>query len=335
MYRKTAIVLGWWCFSYALILFGGLPTWLMAVCCVSFGLATAGVGFNVMHDANHDAYSTHPRLNRFLGFSAELIGISSFVWRQQHNIWHHTFTNVSGLDEGLEASGTMRWSPNDPWRWIYSLQHLYWPVVYGLSALSLMTLHNLRVYFTGRSGPTFVYPRMTYSDRLLFWSGRIVNVMIYLAIPMLFFAWQEVLIGFAVAAVTAGLVMATILQLSHVMQTVEFPEPSGDPMRIEGEWAVHQVASTIDFAHGNRFLTWYVGGLNYQIEHHLFPRICHIHYPRIAPIVRQACEDHGVPYQAYSTFGSALRAHVRSLQWLGRRDSGQNGGNRANELLSQ
>lgn len=321
MYRKTAIVLTWWAVSYALILFGGLPLWVTALLCVSFAAATAGIGFNVMHDANHDAYTTDSKLNRLLGLSVELVGISSFVWRQQHNVWHHTYTNVSGLDEGLEASGAMRWSPHDPWHRIYAVQHLYWPVIYGLSALSLMTLHNFRVFLTGRSGPTFVYPRMSVRARLLFLAGRALNVAIYIGIPLLFFSWLEVLAGFAIAAVTAGLIMATILQLSHVMQVVEFPEPSGDPMKIEGEWAVHQVMATIDFGPQNRFLTWYVGGLNFQIEHHLFPRMCHVHYPKIAPIVRQACADHGVPYRVYPGFAAALAAHVQSLRWLGSRES--------------
>ena len=317
MHRKTAIVLAWWAGSYLLILFAGLPWWGNALLWVSFGMAAGGVGFNVMHDANHGGYSNSARVNNIMSWSAEIIGLSGFIWRQQHNVWHHTYTNISGLDEGLEADGTMRWSPHDEWRPIFKLQHIYWPVIYALSAGSLVLIRNFKVYFLRTNGRTFRYPPMSRDDKTVFWIGRLVNLLIYFVIPLAFFSWWEALMGFALGILTAGLIMATILQLAHIMVTVEFPEPSGEPPFVEGEWAIHQVEATIDFAPNNRFLNWYVGGLNYQIEHHLFPRMCHINYPKIAPIVRQVCREWGVTYRVYPTFGEALAEHVRSLKWLG------------------
>lgn len=317
MYAKGLIMLVWWLGSYLALLLAGLPWAVNAALCVSFGLASAGLGFNVMHDAIHGGYSNRSRVNRIFGWSGEVVGLSSFIWRQQHNVWHHTYTNISGLDEGLEAEGTMRWSPRDPWKPIFRLQHLYWPIIYALSASSLLLVRNFKVYFTGKSGKTFQYPKMLLDDKIVFWSFRLANALIFFVLPMFFFAWHEVLIGFALATITAGLVMATILQLSHVMASVEFPEPTGDPLRIENEWAIHQMQTTIDFAPNNRLLNFYVGGLNYQIEHHLFPQFCHLHYPRIAPIVRQVCEEFGVSYRSYPTLRAALAYHVRSLRWLG------------------
>lgn len=318
MYRKTAIMFGWWAASYGLLLFGGLGWWIDGVLCVSFGLASAGIGFNVMHDANHEAYAQGARMNRVLGWSIELLGFSSFIWRHEHNVWHHTYTNVSGIDGGLEAQGIMRWSPYDSWKPFHKYQHLYWPVLYALSALSVMTLHNLQVFATGKSGPTFTYPRMSRWERILFVLGRAVNVLIFIAIPLFFFPGVAVLAGFLIAVLSAGLVMATILQLAHVMRTADFPEPDTEPYIITGEWAVHQVEATTDFAAKNRLLTWYIGGLNYQIEHHLFPQVCSVHYARLAPIVRTACEEFGVTYQSQPTLRAALREHVLSLKWLGR-----------------
>jgi linoleoyl-CoA desaturase len=197
------------------------------------------------------------------------------------------------------------------------VQHLYWPVIYALSAASLLFIRNFKVYFAGRSGETFRYPKMSAADKALFWSFRVVNALIFLVIPSLFFSWPEVIAGFGVTVITAGLVMATVLQIAHVMYAVDFPEPVGDPLHIENEWAVHEVQTTIDFAPNNRFLNWYIGGLNYQIEHHLFPRMCHLNYPRIAPIVREACAEFGITYHAYPTFIGALSAHIQSLKWLG------------------
>jgi linoleoyl-CoA desaturase len=87
-------------------------------------------------------------------------------------------------------------------------------------------------------------------------------------------------------------------------------------------WAVHQVETTVDFARGSRVLTWLLGGLNFQIEHHLFPRMCHVNYPAIAPVVEQTCRDYGVDYKQNATLCSALRSHYRWLRAMGRSDSG-------------
>ncbi|HEX9869315.1 MAG TPA: acyl-CoA desaturase [Candidatus Tectomicrobia bacterium] len=290
---------------------------------VSFGMAAAGVGFTVMHDANHGSYSSSTRLNDLMSWSGEIIGLSSFIWRQQHNVWHHTYTNISGLDEGLEADGTMRFSPYDEWRPVYRLQHVYWPVIYALSAASLVLVRNFKVYFTGTNGRTFRYPTMSRNDKLVFWTGRLINLAVYFLLPLAFLPWWQVLIGFALGMLAAGLVMATVLQLAHVMVTVEFPEPIGDPPYVEGAWAIHQVEATINFAHDNRLINWYTGGLNYQIEHHLFPKMCHINYPKIAPIVKQVCREFGVTYRVYPTFREALIEHVRSLRWLGQSSCNQ------------
>ncbi len=321
MYLKTATMFAWWIATYLLLITSGFEWWGNAILCISFGLASSGIGFNVMHDANHGSYSDSSRWNRILGWSVELIGISGFIWRQEHNVRHHTYTNVTGLDEGLEAQGSMRWSPYNPWKPFYRYQHLYWPVIYAFSASSLMLVRNFKVFFTGRSADNFIYPRWTRGDRLLFWLGRGTNLLVFIGLPLLFFEWYEVLAGFGIAVLTAGMVMATILQLSHVMRPVEYMEQIGDPYEIRGEWAVHQVESTIDFAPRNRLLSWYIGGLNYQIEHHLFPKMCHLNYPQIAPIVRQACEDYGVSYRVYPTFRAVLSAHVAALKWLGKKST--------------
>ena len=317
MYGKTAFFFAWWIGSYLLILFAGLPLWANALLCVSFGLAAAGIGFNVMHDANHDGYSKNPTVNKVLGWSVELIGLSSFIWRQQHNVWHHTYTNITGLDEGLEAEGAMRWSPRDDWKPMFKYQHLYWPMAYAASAISLLFVRNFKVYFTGKSGETFEYPKMKREDKIVFWSFRVFNLLVLFVIPLFFFAWWQVLAGFLLMALTAGFVLATILQLAHVMDTVEFPEPVGSPLHIENEWAIHEVQTTVNFGPTNKLLNWYVGGLNFQIEHHLFPHVCHLNYPAIAPIVEQVCKEFGVKYKSYDTFLGAVRDHVRALKWLG------------------
>jgi len=322
MYGKTIFMFAWWLGSYLVLLLAGLPWWGNLLMAVSFGLASAGIGFNVMHDANHDGYSANPKVNKVLGWSVELIGLSSFIWKQQHNVWHHTYTNITGLDEGLEAEGAMRWSPHDDWKPIFKYQHLYWPVIYAVSAIALLFIRNFKVYFTRKSGATFEYPKMKREDKIVFWTFRVINALILFVIPSFFHPFWQVVIGFLVMATVAGFVLATILQMAHVMDTVEFPEPVGSPLHIENEWAIHEVQTTVNFGTRNKLLNWYVGGLNFQIEHHLFPHMCHLNYPQIAPIVEQVCQEYGVQYKSYPTFREAVSDHLRALKWLGQAPEG-------------
>ena len=322
MYAQSAIVLAWWLASYALLIASGLAGWgtLVSIAfALSFGLATACIGFNIMHDANHNGYSDNPKVNRLLGLTVELVGLSSFMWRQQHNVWHHTYTNVAGLDEGLEMDGWVRNSPRDYWQPKHKYQHLYAPVVYAMAGIGLLIGRNFQMYFTGKSGDTFVYPPMSRNDKITFWAGRFINLMLYLVIPALAFGVLGALGIFAITSIATGFVMALILQMAHVMTDVDFPEPTGDPLKIENEWAIHEVQTTSNFAPKNAVINWYVGGLNFQIEHHLFPHMCHLLYPQIAPIVEQTCAEFGVGYKSYPTFFGAVANHWLSIKEFGKK----------------
>ena len=322
MYAKTVIVLAWWLTSYALMIASGFAGWGALISigfALSFGLATACIGFNIMHDANHNGYSNNPKINHLLGLTVELVGLSSFMWRQQHNVWHHTYTNVAGLDEGLEMDGWVRNSPRDYWQPKHRFQHIYAPIVYAMSGIGLLFGRNFQMYFTGKSGETFQYPPMSRSDKIVFWSGRFINMVLYFVIPAFAFGILGALGIFVITAVVTGFVLALILQMAHVMNDVDFPEPSGDPLKIENEWAIHEVQTTSNFAPKNAVVNWYVGGLNFQIEHHLFPQMCHLLYPQIAPIVEQACKEFGVNYKSYPTFIGAVANHWLSIKEFGQK----------------
>ena len=162
--------------------------------------------------------------------------------------------------------------------------------------------------FFGKSDANHVYPKMSAADKVTFWAGKLFFFTIMFALPLLVFPWWQVLIGFFIVMLTVGLVMGVVFQLAHISGDAEFPEPVGDPLHIENEWAMHQVETTADFAPRNRLLNWYIGGLNYQIEHHLLPHICHLNYPRLAPIVRATCEEFGIRYNCYPTWREAFAA---------------------------
>ena len=316
MYLKTAIVMAWWIGTYLVIMGAGLPWWANLLLCISFGLATAGMGFNIMHDAIHGAYSKSPVVNKIMGMTMELLGSSSTFWRQKHNVWHHTYTNIAGLDEDLETQGLLRFSPHDPWKPIHRYQQWYVPFVYALAGLQWLLFRDFQIYFTGKTDEFHVYPKMTWQERVTFWGGKAVILTILLGLPMFVFPWWQVIIGFLVMMFTVGIALTTIFQLAHVMDNATFPEPTGDPLKIENEWAVHQIQTTVDFAPGNKVLNWYAGGLNFQVEHHLFPHICHLHYPAIAKIVAQTCKDFNLTYNVIPTWRGAMVSHWRILKHL-------------------
>ncbi len=317
MYVKTAITLAWWLGAYLLLLMGGFPPLVNLALCIFFAFAIACVGFNVMHDANHRGYSDSPRVNKLMSLTAEMIGMSGFRWRTKHNVWHHTYTNIAGYDDDVETYGLMRLTPRLPWKPFYRLQPWYCWVIYSFIGFDFI-LRDFMMALVGKSDANHVYPRLNTEDKLTFWLGKVFHFTVMLAIPMLVYPWWQVVIGYVVTMLAVGLILAVVFQLAHICPEAEFPVPVGNPEHIEDEWAIHQVETTVDFAPRNKVLNWYIGGLNYQVEHHLLPHICHVNYPRLAPIVKATCEEFGVKYNCYPTWRSAFKGHWRELRILAR-----------------
>jgi linoleoyl-CoA desaturase len=317
MYVKAAIAFAWWLAVYLLILFGGFPPLINLVLCVVWAISIGAIGFNIMHDANHGGFSANPRMNKLLGLSGEFLGMSSFRWRTKHNVWHHTYTNIAGMDDDIETFGTMRLSPHEPWKPLYQAQHWYFPLVYSFIAFDFF-VRDFMMAFTGKSDDFHVYPKMNREEKIIFWGGKLFFVLVMIIIPLFFFPWWQVAIGATVVMLFLGLLTGVVFQLAHIMEKADFPEPVGDPLHIENEWAVHEVQTTVNFAPRNRVLNWYIGGLNFQIEHHLLPHIAHANYARIAPIVQQTCEEYGIRYTSYPTWRQAFMSHWRELRALGR-----------------
>jgi linoleoyl-CoA desaturase len=316
MYVKTGIMLAWWLGAYLLLLLGHFPLVVNVGLCIVFALAIASIGFNVMHDANHGAYSANPRVNKLFSFTAELLGISGHRWRTKHNVWHHTYTNISGFDDDIETYGTLRLSPREAWKPIYRLQIIYFPLVYSFIAIDFL-IRDFMMALAIKTDANRAYPKMNWSDKVVFWAGKLFFFTIMFGLPLLVYPWWQVLIGFFIVMMTTGFTLGIVFQLAHILEAATFPEPEGDPAHIDNEWAIHQVETTANFAPHNWLLNVYIGGLNYQIEHHLLPHICHLNYPRLAPIVRQTCEEYGIPYHSYDTWRAAFASHLRELRKLG------------------
>ncbi len=317
MYIKTALLLALYFGAYGLIISGLFPAPAMLGLCFVMGIGMAGIGFSVSHDALHGAYSSSKTVNRLLGYSFDLLGANGYIWKITHNIIHHTYTNIYEHDEDLEVAEFIRLSPHAEYKWIHRFQHILAFIAYGFATLFWVFIKDYKYFLKPTLGPyenkshpvaewiTLILTKTLYYGYML--------VIPYLLLPI---TWWELIIGFLVVHFTAGVILGIIFQLAHVVEGTEHPTENeeGD---IENVWMIHQMETTSDFAHENKLLCWYIGGLNYQIEHHLFPRICSIHYPQIAPIVRRVAEKHGIPYNYHSTFSEAVGSHYRTLKEFG------------------
>ena len=294
--------------------------WLAALMYVVMGLGTAGIGLSIMHDANHGAYSKKEKVNKYLGRLLNLVGGFAPNWQIQHNVLHHTYTNVHGYDEDIMPPKFLRFSPNEERKSIHRFQHLYAWFFYGLMTFSWITLKDFQQLY--RYKKMDLTKTVSKSFQLLLIELIITKIAYYvlvLVLPMLIvdISWWWFLIFLFILHFEAGLILSLIFQPAHVLEETNFVKVD-ESLSIENGFAIHQMQTTANFAPGSNILYWLIGGLNYQVEHHLFPNICHIHYKKISKIVKETAEEFGVPYHTHSTFFGAIKYHTRMLKSLGR-----------------
>ena len=320
MYFKTATILAWFIAAYVLLLFVVTSWWLVLPLAAILGLSMAAIGFNIQHDGAHQAYSERRWVNRMMALTLDLIGGSSYLWNWKHNTIHHTYPNISGYDDDINIGFFGRLSPQDRRFPFHRLQGIYLWLLYGFLAVKWHLVDDFYNIAVGRIGGHKI-PRPKGRDLLVFIGGKIVFFSLAFVIPILLHHVWSVLLVYGVAAFVSGVVLSIVFQLAHCVQEADFPVPvpAGDGRaRMETEWAVHQVQTTVDFARGNPVLCWLLGGLNFQIEHHLFNKISHVHYPAISKLVEQTCHEFGVRYAAHRTLLGAVASHFRWLIVMGR-----------------
>ena len=283
------------------------------------GLGMVGIGTSVMHDSNHGSYSEKKGVNKWLGSLIVMIGGYHVAWRIQHNILHHTYTNIEGLDGDIDAGVLLRFSPHSKHYKLHKFQHIYAWFLYGLLTVQWATIKDYLAVIAYQKQDLLKKEKKTLRRAIWEVTGlKLAYFAFTLVLPLLFsgVAWGWVVLGFFLMHFVAGLALSCIFQLAHVMEDAEFPEPL-ENNKMENNWAVHQVLNTINFSPRSRIMSWFIGGLNYQIEHHLFPHICHVHYPQLSKIVKRTATEWGIPYQEEPTFVSALIEHGRMLKKLG------------------
>lgn len=317
MFGKTFFMMAWLAVSYILLVFVASSWWAVALLSTSIAFAIAGVGFTVQHDANHGAFSDRRWANRLAALSLDLIGGSSYLWRWRHNVLHHNYPNVSGVDDDINIGALARVSPEQPQYQLHRFQHFYLWFLYGFVAFRWQLIYDFKEMAQSRIGDIDI-PRANSVDTTLFATGKAVFISLALIVPMIFNPIWVVLLVYCAVMFSVGILIAVVFQLAHCVEEADFPERPQDDEAMTTDWAVHQLRSSVDFARSNRVLGWYLGGLNFQAVHHLFPKVCHIHYAALSKLVEETCEQYGITYRIQPSFRAALASHYRWIRKMGR-----------------
>ncbi len=320
MIIKSIFMFSLFFIPYGLVISDYVTTisWILLLV-VIMGFGIAGIGLSVMHDANHGAYSNKPWINNLIGYSLNMVGANSFNWKIQHNVLHHTFTNVYKEDEDISQHGVLRLSPESKWKKIHKYQFIYAWFLYGLMTIVWVAVQDFaRLIRYSKNGlATKNHGNITMEWFILVFSKLLYVAYIFI-VPLLLTSllWWQILIGILLMHFIAGFVLAIVFQPAHVIEGTEYPAPDENNM-LKYNWVAHQLHTTTNFSNNSKLFSWYVGGLNFQIEHHLFPNICHVHYRKISEIVRTTALEFGLPYKSVRTFIGALKGHLHSLKKLG------------------
>ena len=302
---------------YIVLIFFTPPLIWAILLCGLLGFNLAVIGFNVMHEGGHQSFSRHPWLNTIAAYFLNVLGGNAHFWKVKHNINHHTYTNIEGHDADIDVGPLMRLHENQPKYWFHRFQHYYWILLYGISYIAWVFYQDFLKYFTNRIAATIDFPQQLKArEHFIFWLTKLLYVAMYIALPVIVVGWLNALVGFLIVAFVCGIATSVVFQLAHVVEGTSFPvkDESGN---IGQEWVLHQLSSTANFATRNRVYFWLLGGLNFQIEHHLFPRVSHIHYPQISRLVKETCAKYGVVYHEHSTMLQAFISHLVHLRRLG------------------
>lgn len=317
LYTKAIILMVSFAFLYIHLVFFTPVTILALAECVLLGGVVSAIGFNIMHDGAHGSFSKHKWVNIFAAFTLNILGGSSFMWDMKHNVIHHAYTNIDGVDDDIDIQPWMRMSSTQPKYFFHKYQHIYFWFLYAMLYVLWIFLLDYQKYFKKRIG-VMPIKKMSMKDHFIFWGFKALNLILFVGLPVYTLGFSAWLIGFLVFALVAGLTISIVFQLAHTVEHTHFPMPLEETGKLEDEWAIHQLKTTANFAPRSKIISWLVGGLNFQVEHHLFPKISHIHYPEISKIVKQACKEFNITYIEYPRMHQAVASHVNFLKQMGR-----------------
>lgn len=319
MVTKTIFMLSLFFVPLVIVNIGFITSpWALFFMYILSGLGMAGIGMGVMHDAIHGSYSKNRKVNKYMGYTLNLIGANATIWKIQHNVLHHTYTNIDEADDDISTPFFLRFSPHAKKYWLHKFQFIYIWFFYGLSTISWVTSKDfIKMRQYRKMG--FIKQEEFKKEMLQVIGWKLLYYSYALVIPVIMLSispWLVVLAFIAMHFVT-GIAISLVFQTAHVMPTSEFPVPDENGL-IANDWAIHQLATTSNFSPRSRIFSWFIGGLNYQVEHHLLPNICHVHYRKLSRIVAETAKEYGIPYHIKKTFVAAVWDHIKMLYQLGR-----------------
>lgn len=316
LYLKSVLLLSTFLIIYFSIITASLPGWATLLLCVLLGINAGCIGFNIMHDAGHGSYSQKRWVNELMSHSLNMLGGDISIWKEKHNVNHHSYTNIEGLDEDIDIQPFIRTNQSQPWKWYHRYQHIYSFFLYSLGYLAWVFKLDLQKYFSGKIGGRRM-KKMNSKQHVIFWASKTLFVINFILIPIFIFG-PKALIGFLIFTMTCGLFISIVFQMAHVVEETDFLAVAAvASSHVDNEWAVHQVLTTANFSTKNKLYTFLFGGLNYQVEHHLFPRISHVHYPELNKCIKKVCSENNLPYNEFPTFLDAIKSHIRHLKKVG------------------
>jgi linoleoyl-CoA desaturase len=318
LYLKSALLIPACIGLYLLLIFNLLPAAAAIAASLLLGFFLACIGFSVMHDACHGSYSTNKNVNYIMGLTMNALGSNAFIWKMKHNIIHHTYTNIDGVDDDIAKSPVLRHCYSQPYKKAHRFQHIYMIPLYAISSILWALVTDMDKYLKREINGTKIN-NFPLQEHVIFWVTKVLYIVFYIVIPVYMLGWGPFLIGYFTMNAAMGLTMSFVFQLAHVVENTQFIDAShtNEKLTIADAWAVHQIKTTSNFATHNKVLSWFVGGLNFQIEHHLFPKISHIHYPAISKIVEKRCKEFGLPYNNIPGFTQAIVSHIQTMKKFG------------------
>ena len=268
---------------------------------------TIRFGF-LMHSGNHASSSPYPIVNRIISYCMDLGGASSLIWRHEHQLSHHLYTNIIGKDNDCDIGNPIiRLHPHIKHRWWhrYQLPILFLGMTFGLYKwifAEFYTLYSRKIGSVNMKYPT----KIDFIINIIF---KIFFLVSFIFLPTYYFGFKQAMILLFIRQSITSLVIENIFIVNHI-------QPSLHSHNSEIHWSINQIKTSCNWSSNSRFFNWFTGGLNNQIEHHLFPTMNPYLYTRISPIVKNTCKKHHIPYNDFPTFWDAWISMIKFIHRL-------------------
>lgn len=345
---KATLLILWFWSSLIMAITTTDNYWHACLWSICWGISGAFVGTCIQHDGNHGAFSRWPLLNKAAGWTQDMMGASAFTWEFQHMLGHHPYTNLLDTQENqnnqesdpdvFSSYPLMRMHPQNEVKPFHKYQHLYAPFLFGLMTLSKCYQQDVEVVLSKKLYHLDANCRYGSTWNVLrFWGMKVLSAAYCVVWPCYTHGIAKGLFLCFIGHFACGELLATMFIVNHVIDGVSFAHDGAEkpydrkgntPMeaiaRTPGktpdvplnDWAAVQCQTSVNWSKGSWFWNHFSGGLSHQIEHHLFPSICHTHYVHIQDVVETTCQEFGVPYRSepdlWTAYGK-MKLHLYNL----------------------